>query len=273
MLLFLLTLAAAAPPGGVPAEAPPRQVAGSISDADYPEDAIRAHEQGTTKVRLFITSTGEVDGCQVAESSGSQVLDKTTCALVTERFRYEPARDANGEAIRGKAERRVTWVLPEDGPETTFSLPTLAYSAGELRLLLAADTLGTRCAVETDGETFVEVAPFLCPPPVAVDIAELRQDAGAIMTVIAFTPDGGVPAVSRAPARGILLGRAAADFEFDPAGTIASCRDIELPPPLVPSSPCAGATLPIPAIAPSPEPGSRRARITYEIYRMGAPET
>jgi TonB family protein len=253
MLLFLLALAAA-PPGSAPVEAPPRQIAGSISDADYPAEAWRVEEQGTTKVRLFITAAGEVDGCQVVESSGSRVLDKTTCALITERFRYEPARDRNGTAIRAKVERRVTWALP--GPETDFSPPTVAYSAGELRLLLAADALGTRCAVETKGETFADVAPFLCPPPVAVDAAELLRDPAAIMTIVAFAPEGGVPSVSRAPVRGILVGRAAADFEFDADGTIASCREIALPPPLLPASACAGATLPTPAIAPSPGSGS-----------------
>ena len=43
--------------------------------------------------------TGASSGCEVVKSSGSAELDGTTCRLIERRFRYRPARDAQGRAI------------------------------------------------------------------------------------------------------------------------------------------------------------------------------
>jgi len=98
-----------APPAPAPAPPPPppppRKVeaakakvnlAGLISDDDYPSSALRSEEQGSVRVTLQIGTNGRVTGCSVAKSSGSSALDSATCRLLTSRGRFTPARDSNG---------------------------------------------------------------------------------------------------------------------------------------------------------------------------------
>ena len=77
--------------------APPQRVAGAVSDRDYPRDAGRAG--GTVGVAFRVRPDGGVDQCRVIGSSGSVRLDALTCALVEQRFRYRPARDAAGQPV------------------------------------------------------------------------------------------------------------------------------------------------------------------------------
>lgn len=104
------------PPGGAaagPAAGAPRQVSGSITDADFPASAIRAQAQGTTRVRLQIGENGRVTGCSVIASSGNAALDSTTCSLMQRRFRFEPAM-GNGGPVASQTERSMSWRLPGD---------------------------------------------------------------------------------------------------------------------------------------------------------------
>jgi len=70
---------------------------GKIGPADYPRAAGGA--QGTVEARLTVSAAGAVTGCRVTRSSGNRVLDETTCRLIRERFRFVPARDAQGRAV------------------------------------------------------------------------------------------------------------------------------------------------------------------------------
>ncbi|GLR47972.1 energy transducer TonB [Sphingomonas astaxanthinifaciens] len=97
-------------PGGSPARA---DLAGVIGTDDYPADAIRREEQGTTAFRLTIDATGRPRQCDVTESSGSATLDQTTCRIFLSRVRATPATDGNGVAVTGTISSRVRWVLPE----------------------------------------------------------------------------------------------------------------------------------------------------------------
>jgi protein TonB len=78
---------------------------------DYPVDALRRNEQGTVATRLRIDSNGRVSGCTIVASSGSRSLDDATCKILTERARFSPARDAEGEAVPDTYDQRVTWQL------------------------------------------------------------------------------------------------------------------------------------------------------------------
>ena len=88
-----------------PPPPPPRKVeparakanlAGLISDEDYPASALRSEEQGSVRVTLQIGTNGRVTGCSVSKSSGSSALDNATCRLLTSRGRFTPARDSSG---------------------------------------------------------------------------------------------------------------------------------------------------------------------------------
>jgi len=75
----------------------PELRSGSITARDYPR-AANGH-QGTVGTRIAVSASGAVIGCTVTRSSGNAVLDATTCGLIRQRFRFTPARDAQGNAV------------------------------------------------------------------------------------------------------------------------------------------------------------------------------
>ena len=86
---------------------------GIISDDDYPALALDRNEQGTTAITLGVDRSGRVAGCTVTNSSGSELLDRTTCALARRRARFIPARDVNGDPVPAKYSTRITWRIAE----------------------------------------------------------------------------------------------------------------------------------------------------------------
>lgn len=85
---------------------------GWITTADYPSSAIRAEEQGVVGISIQIDGDGRVTSCTVTRSSGSSALDDVTCRLYQRRARFEPARDAGGNAIASTYVDRIRWELP-----------------------------------------------------------------------------------------------------------------------------------------------------------------
>jgi protein TonB len=83
-----------------------------VSDADYPSDAIRREEQGTTRFRLAVGPDGRVTGCTVTGSSGSAALDIATCRVMRSRARFAPARDTSGNAVADAVSSAIVWRLP-----------------------------------------------------------------------------------------------------------------------------------------------------------------
>ena len=87
---------------------------GWIGEADYPAAAREAGQQGSVGVRFRVTPTGEVGDCSVATSSGSAALDSRTCEIVMQRFRYAPARGADGKPVEEWRTQRIAWKLPAE---------------------------------------------------------------------------------------------------------------------------------------------------------------
>lgn len=83
-----------------------------VSNADYPDSAIRNEEQGTTRFRLSVGPDGRVTDCAVTGSSGSSALDAATCRLMKSRARFSPARDSNGNPTTDSVASAIHWVLP-----------------------------------------------------------------------------------------------------------------------------------------------------------------
>jgi protein TonB len=79
---------------------------------DYPSVSLRRDEHGTTKFRVKVGSDGLVKACEIVKSSGHKRLDDATCRLVTDRARFEPARDEFGDRVAGSYINSVRWVLP-----------------------------------------------------------------------------------------------------------------------------------------------------------------
>jgi TonB family protein len=114
LLAAALLAAPLLPPAAVPFERarPVAALSSYIADSDYPRAAIDAREQGTTRLILDIGADGRVAGCEITRSSGSDLLDGTTCRLLTERARFTPARDTHGRAVPDAMSTLVNWVLP-----------------------------------------------------------------------------------------------------------------------------------------------------------------
>jgi len=122
-----------APPAHHPGAGPwpATQIGGAIVDDDYPARAMRFEEQGDVVVALLIGRDGRVLECDVEMSSGSHDLDFTTCRLILIRFRYDPARDADGWAIDQRLLKTVAWRLPgvEMAPPQPSRAPADASAA------------------------------------------------------------------------------------------------------------------------------------------------
>ena len=84
-----------------------------VSDADYPAAALHRGEQGAAGFEVTIGPDGRVRDCRITRSSGSASLDAATCAKVSERAQFTPARDENGDLVVGRYANVIRWRIPE----------------------------------------------------------------------------------------------------------------------------------------------------------------
>ena len=95
-----------------------RWLSGSIGPSDYPDRAYRARIGGTVHLRFTVAPSGRVSDCTVTRSSGSRELDAVTCRLIQQRFRYRPARDAEGRPIAERVVGEHVWEVAPEPPVT-----------------------------------------------------------------------------------------------------------------------------------------------------------
>ncbi len=95
--------------GGVAARA--RMVSGRITNADYPPSARAARQGGTVTAHFNVGTDGRARNCSVVKSSGNADIDATTCRLIEQRFRFEPARNKAGQPITDVTGWQQTWWL------------------------------------------------------------------------------------------------------------------------------------------------------------------
>ena len=96
---------------------PPRQRKGRIRDSDYPGGAGEEGIGGTVGVRFVVEADGRVSRCGIDRSSGSPILDDTTCRLIVERFRFDPSRDPDGRPVRATIVQNHSWMIHDLPPE------------------------------------------------------------------------------------------------------------------------------------------------------------
>ena len=97
--------------GGIAVRA--QRESGAIDGArDYPPAARRAGIAGSVQIRFTIGTDGRVTGCRVARSTANAEIDSATCRLVEQRFRYRPARAADGSPVPETVSRTFDWLLP-----------------------------------------------------------------------------------------------------------------------------------------------------------------
>lgn len=82
----------------------------------YPPEALWNREEGIVRFEVDVRRNGRVDSCRVTGSSGSRALDDVTCAIMVDRSRFTPARDADGKRVADRFAARVEWRLPPQDP-------------------------------------------------------------------------------------------------------------------------------------------------------------
>lgn len=95
--------------GGVASRA--RLIGGRIKNSDYPKSATAAKQGGTVTAHFTVGTDGRPSNCRVVKSSGNADIDATTCRLIEQRFRYEPARNKAGQPIPDVTGWQQTWWL------------------------------------------------------------------------------------------------------------------------------------------------------------------
>jgi TonB family protein len=277
----------------------PLDSGGWVTSDDYPSAALRAGDEGRVSFTLYVDATGRVTGCAIRQSSGSSLLDNTSCALLQRRARFEPARDRRRRAIASSFAGKFRWVIPafEENaeplaqpesmpppPPMVAPMPTpprprgvLAAWSASARMKMQADGTVESCTIETSGKPPSDSATF-CEQSKGkrntMFAAGLKGQPGMILFDLAATIDG-EPARAPVTEPGYeQLQAFRIHFDVSETGRSENCRD--LPPgrtgsmTLGLSSPC---TLPygpfVPVIGPDGKP--RRSGATLDVSLSGKP--
>ncbi|MXO76113.1 TonB family protein [Altererythrobacter aerius] len=88
---------------------PARRLSGALQDRDYPRSLADRGASGTVRIGFRVRTDGRVDRCTIAQSSGHVELDSLTCALFTQRFRFAPATNADGQPVESTLQTSFTW--------------------------------------------------------------------------------------------------------------------------------------------------------------------
>lgn len=86
-----------------------RRIAGDIQRSDYPRARAATEVGGSVTAHFDVGADGRARNCRVVRSSGNLDRDRITCRLIEQRFRFAPARDAQGNAVPDVAGWRQDW--------------------------------------------------------------------------------------------------------------------------------------------------------------------
>ncbi len=96
-------------PGGGGGGRAAARVRGGFTSRDYSRIAADLLLEGTVHVRYTIRPDGYVTNCSVTKSSGHFRLDRATCEIIEDRFRYRPALDAHGRPVPSTKNTSFSW--------------------------------------------------------------------------------------------------------------------------------------------------------------------
>jgi protein TonB len=94
-------------------DTPPRQIRGHLKFSDLPADLRDKTMGGSVSVSYDVGTNGRVSDCAITASSGSAELDRLTCQLIQQRFRFNPSRDGNGHPVSSIIEETHSWEFDE----------------------------------------------------------------------------------------------------------------------------------------------------------------
>jgi protein TonB len=123
---------------------------------DYPQKAFDREWRGAANFEVIVTPEGKPASCTITQSSGYDVLDRTTCFIATHRARFTPARGPNGAPVYGSYRSQVVWHRPDQeslqrdpGPDlevTIAALPSGAKDPPAVKLAYFVDAEGNPSA-------------------------------------------------------------------------------------------------------------------------------
>lgn len=124
-MLMIAALGVAQEPAAIDSSRAPRlrNPEAVVTYRDYPAASLRRNEHGIVTAWLRVSAAGKVTACDVTESSGSPALDRTTCSLLKERARFEPAKDAAGISVEGEYRLANSWGVDGYQPRTSIDVP------------------------------------------------------------------------------------------------------------------------------------------------------
>lgn len=93
---------------------PPRLIKGRLKFSDLSADLRDRQAAGTVAVRYSVNIDGSASDCVATASSGNAELDRQTCQLIQQRFRFKPSRDDAGHAVPSMIEERHSWEIDRD---------------------------------------------------------------------------------------------------------------------------------------------------------------
>jgi periplasmic protein TonB len=91
----------------------PRRTSGRIAYRDLPEGLLAEGEEAAVEVVFAVNPDGTASQCQVERSSGHPLIDRLTCRLIEQRFRYRPATNRFGRPVRAMVGETHTWIANE----------------------------------------------------------------------------------------------------------------------------------------------------------------
>ncbi|WP_157215835.1 TonB family protein [Flavisphingomonas formosensis] len=224
-MLMIAALEVAQGPTATDLSQPPRlrNPQAPITAWDYPAEASPGKDYGIATIFLRVSTEGRVTSCDVTESSGSTILDMTTCSLLKKRAQFEPAKNASGSPVEGEYRSAISWGINDHQPTTSIdielqvsSIPRSYRSPVKAKIIFGATGHVTTCEITaTSGSSAADrvactyitqhvviTAPQSASrdiPPVAV-----RYLTASLSTQAVETPQGGKspvpPATSIRPA-------------------------------------------------------------------------
>ncbi len=144
----------------------------TIRGTDYSPQSYLAKEEGPVGFRIAVDAQGNATGCEVTSSSGFARLDEATCPVLMGRVpKFEPAIDANGEAVAAYFADEADWKIRE--PELTNFVAKVLFVIGPTGNM-------ERCEIlEAKGDLPADYSPSsLCDGPLTSDGTIYRDEQG-----------------------------------------------------------------------------------------------
>lgn len=165
-----------------------------MTDQDYPSSAKKRGEQGTVAFTLLVSPDGTPVRCEITRSSNYADLDEKSCSILIQRAKFNPARDAEGNALHTYYRSFMYWA---------FSRPTsLRYSADLalqvdkipggakekiISILIKTDVEGHVLAcnsVETTSDDPKKFVDFACKEAAALITTPIKDNDGRAVIAI-----------------------------------------------------------------------------------------